>query len=150
MHSDGGVVNPTQKPSYIASELAKAFLAPGSTVVVVGAGAGGSVEGFISAGMNVVAFENDIRQVEALRQIWTGYESAHAEKGDKCFKQKQSGILGHCPTGDGLSGVMIKGYLKSLRDDEIGDTSVQAQQEIDMEEAGFECDTMWPSRRFHR
>lgn len=72
--SNGNSVNAYQKPPYLSRHIVKSWLAPGSTVVVGGVGAGGDVEGLISAGMNVVGFENDLEQCKELLSIWNKYE----------------------------------------------------------------------------
>ena len=78
--ANGQPVNPYQKPPYLARHICKCWLAPGSTVVVGGVGAGGDVEGLISAGMHVVGFENDLEQCKELISIWNRYESDYKEK----------------------------------------------------------------------
>ena len=67
--SNGNSVNAYQKPPYLSRHIVKSWLAPGSTVVVGGVGAGGDVEGLISAGMNVVGFENDLEQCKELLHL---------------------------------------------------------------------------------
>ena len=79
--ANGTPVNVYQKPPYLSRSLVKSWLAPGSTVVVGGVGAGGDVEGLISAGMNVIGFENDLEQCKELISIWSKYESDFKEKG---------------------------------------------------------------------
>ena len=77
--SNGNSVNAYQKPPYLSRHIVKSRLAPGSTVVVAVSG-GGDVEGLISAGMNVVGFENDLEQCKELLSIWNKYESDYKEK----------------------------------------------------------------------
>jgi hypothetical protein len=59
-------LNPCQKPPELAQWLVKNHCNPGSWVLVLGAGAGGEVEGALKAGCNVVAVENDKRQFDGL------------------------------------------------------------------------------------
>ena len=66
---DGVVINPCQKPPEIMKWLCSNHLAPGSTVLVIGAGAGGEVIGAVQACCNVVAVEKDKRQFDALQSI---------------------------------------------------------------------------------
>jgi hypothetical protein len=63
-HRDGtgNIINPYQKPAYLAYNMCKAFAEPYNTVLIVGSGAGGDVEGCVAARMNVIALENDERQ----------------------------------------------------------------------------------------
>ena len=58
------MINPYQKPRYLAHSICKDFCEPNATVVVVGFGAGGDVEGAVAAGMNEVACEEDKAQYE--------------------------------------------------------------------------------------
>ena len=57
--SAGNIVNPYQKPAYLAYNMCKAFCEPHDTIVIVGSGAGGDIEGAVAAKMNVVTFEID-------------------------------------------------------------------------------------------
>jgi hypothetical protein len=75
MNNKGQVVNPYQKPVYLAYSICKAFTEPTSTIVVVGFGAGGDIEGAVAAGMSVVAFEKDKNQYEAVVGIWRAYQT---------------------------------------------------------------------------
>jgi hypothetical protein len=71
----GSIVNPYQKPAYLAYSLCKAFCTPASTILVVGFGAGGDIEGAVAAKMNVIAFEKDSSQYEAVVGIWRAYQA---------------------------------------------------------------------------
>ena len=71
----GKVINPYQKPQYLAYSLCKAFCEPNATVVVVGFGAGGDMEGAVAAGMNVVGFEKDKAQYDAVLGVWRTYQT---------------------------------------------------------------------------
>ena len=67
---DGGTkVNASEKPPGLMSWLCKNYAAPGSTVLILGAGAGGDVLGAIEARCNVVAVERDIKQFNQLKSI---------------------------------------------------------------------------------
>ena len=62
-----------------------------------GVGAGGDVEGLISAGMDVIGFENDLEQCKELVSIWSRYESNFKEKGVLGWvEQEPWGPLGEC------------------------------------------------------
>jgi hypothetical protein len=62
----GNPLNPYEKPSWIARLLSRTFALPGATVLVLGCGVGGEVLGALAAGMNVVALDNDLTQLQAL------------------------------------------------------------------------------------
>ena len=75
-HQDQGkVINPYQKPQYLAYSLCKNFCEPNATVIVVGFGAGGDMEGAVAAGMNVVGFEKDKAQYQAVLGVWRTYQT---------------------------------------------------------------------------
>ena len=64
----GNVANPCQKPSELAAWILGSVCMPGTTVVVVGPGAGGGeVMGAVLKGINVVAIEKDKYQFEQLQ-----------------------------------------------------------------------------------
>lgn len=67
--SDGKVINPCQKPPDIMKWLCQNHLSPGSTLLVVGAGAGGEISGAVQACCNVVAVESDTKQYDALQAV---------------------------------------------------------------------------------
>ena len=63
----GQVVNPSQKPHELAAWLVVSMCIPGSTVLVIGAGAGGGeVLGALSKNCNVVCLENNVTQFDGL------------------------------------------------------------------------------------
>jgi len=64
--SSGNAINVTEKPPELAEFLLGMFCKKGSTVLIVGTGAGGCVKGALRAGYNVVGVENDERQYNAL------------------------------------------------------------------------------------
>jgi hypothetical protein len=63
----GGAINVTEKPPALAKWILGNHCEPGSTVLIVGAGAGGDIVGAVQANLNVVAVEVDRMQFEALR-----------------------------------------------------------------------------------
>ncbi len=66
---DGQVVNPYQKPPELAAWLVSFLCIPGSTVLVIGAGAGGGeVLGALLRGCNVVGIENNKVQYNSLHR----------------------------------------------------------------------------------
>ena len=65
-HSEGGVVNPCQKPPYLAEYFGQHYCQPHSNVVVLGSGAGGDVQGLMNAGLKVHAIEQDQKQAAAM------------------------------------------------------------------------------------
>ena len=104
--ANGSPVNQYQKPPYLARSLAKAWLPPGSTIIVGGVGAGGDVEGLISAGMNVIGFENDSEQTNTISTVWTKYESDFKSTGKFGWSDQEAlGIFGgmHFDTASNLS-----------------------------------------------
>lgn len=68
-NEEGEVINPCQKPPEIIQWLCANHCAPGSNVLVLGAGAGGEVLGAAASCCNVVAVESDGEQFSALRRI---------------------------------------------------------------------------------
>jgi hypothetical protein len=71
---EGKAVNVYEKPEGIGQWFANRYLTPGDTVIVCGAGAGGDVRGYLNAGMNVIAIENDPLQckfLDSFFQTWT-------------------------------------------------------------------------------
>ena len=72
--SAGNIVNPYQKPAYLAYNMCKAFCEPHDTIVIVGSGAGGDIEGAVAAKMNVVAFEIDEKQYRCTEGVWRKYQ----------------------------------------------------------------------------
>jgi hypothetical protein len=92
----GQVINPYQKPQYLAYSICKAWCEPNATVIVVGFGAGGDVEGSVAAGMNVVAFEKDKAQYDAVLGVWRSYMTKFEAKAtlDALFPGAKLGKLG--------------------------------------------------------
>jgi hypothetical protein len=66
--SDGKVLNNTQKSPAVMEKLANAHSKPFGNALVVCAGAGGEVMGFIRARQNVVAVERDLTMFKGLCQ----------------------------------------------------------------------------------
>jgi hypothetical protein len=124
--TNGHPVNQYQKPPYLARSIAKAWLPPGSTVVVGDVGAGGDVEGFISAGMNVIGFENDTEQTTPLAAVWNKYESDFKSHGKFGWSEQEPvGVFGgmHLERGSDLSN--YKSYLQMIaaEDDENAESA---------------------------
>jgi hypothetical protein len=65
-HRDGKIVNPAQKPQALLKAMLDRHMSPGSTVLVLTAGAGGEILGALSHGCNVVACESDEVQYDYL------------------------------------------------------------------------------------
>ena len=59
-------VNRCQKPDYLSEFLGSRYMPHGGTVVVCGSGAGGDVRGFMNRGLNIVAIEQEEKQVTAM------------------------------------------------------------------------------------
>lgn len=66
---DGSPINPTQKPPEVAAWWFKQNCKPGSTVVIIGTGAGGDVLGANMAGCNVIGVEKDETQFHELQKL---------------------------------------------------------------------------------
>ncbi len=64
--SSGNIINVTEKPPELAAFLCGMFCQKGSTILVIGTGAGGCVKGMLQAGFNVVGVENDEKQFNQL------------------------------------------------------------------------------------
>lgn len=71
VHANGQRVNPHEKPAYLTKAIGGMMCAPGSWVLVIGGGAGGSAEGYLDAGLNVVVVESDPVQFEAMKSRFT-------------------------------------------------------------------------------
>jgi hypothetical protein len=61
-YKDNALVNPHEKPEYIAGWLAKRYTLPRDWVIVIGAGAGGDARGYIKSGCHLVLIEQDANQ----------------------------------------------------------------------------------------
>lgn len=68
--NDKQILNPCQKPPELAQWICSNHCSPGSWVLVLGAGAGGEVEGALLAGCNVVAVESDKKQFDVLANAY--------------------------------------------------------------------------------
>ena len=82
----GNIINPTEKPPGLAKWLFESFCPKGSTVLIIGTGAGGCVKGAVLAGMNVIGVENDEKQFRALEcelHAWLALEDKPAPKPKK-------------------------------------------------------------------
>jgi hypothetical protein len=122
-------INPCQKPLYVSELFAKTFCAPNSVALVVGAGAGGDVEGFIKAGVNVIAFESDKRQVDALAAVWTKYESLASAGKNPWPKNPEVGHMGHVPVAGDLPSRLVKPFLTYMESEECQEVKEQLQLE---------------------
>ena len=93
--SGGKPINKTQKPPYVTYLICKAFLDPGSNILVVGSGSGGDVEGAVAAHMNTFAIEKDKKQFDAVVPIWQSYAtSLESVSLDTLFKDVAEGTIG--------------------------------------------------------
>jgi hypothetical protein len=61
-NKDHKVLNETEKPHWFMKAFGRRHWLPTSTIVVIGAGAGGDLLGLIEAGLNVIGIEPDPRQ----------------------------------------------------------------------------------------
>lgn len=64
--SAGNIINVTEKPPGLAEYLLSMWCQKGSTVLIIGTGAGGCVKGALRAGINVIGVENDEIQYHQL------------------------------------------------------------------------------------
>ena len=76
----GNIINVTEKPPLLSSWYFEKWCPRGTWVMVVGAGAGGSVKGALLAGLNVVAVECDPVQFHALRSELVAWMEDMGEK----------------------------------------------------------------------
>ena len=92
------MINPYQKPAYLAYNMCKAFCNPFDEVFILGSGAGGDIEGCVAAGMNVVALEKDARQYAATLAVWRRYqEKLRTADRDLLFASALEGKMGSAP-----------------------------------------------------
>jgi hypothetical protein len=99
-HKDqlNNLINPYQKPAYLAYNMCKAFCNPFDEVYILGSGAGGDIEGCVAAGMNVVALETDARQYTATLAVWRRYqEKLRTVHRDVLFANALEGKMGSAP-----------------------------------------------------
>ena len=85
--SAGNTINRTEKPPGLAKWLLGMWCPKGSTILMVGTGAGGCLKGAIMAGLNVVGVENDetqFRQLYSEMNAWV----ANLEKEKKAVLVK--------------------------------------------------------------
>ena len=85
----GNTINVTEKPPLFSKWYFEKWCPRGSWVMVVGAGAGGSVKGALLAGLNVVAVECDEVQFQALRSELVAWME---DMGEKKKKEKVKSI----------------------------------------------------------
>jgi len=76
----GQPVNVYEKPPWLAEFIGSHYVKPGDTCIVLGAGAGGDVKGLVNLGCDVIAFENDERQIVPLIADLINYEPKGSNK----------------------------------------------------------------------
>ena len=76
-NSEGVVVNPCQKPPYLAEYFGQQYCQPHSNVVVLGSGAGGDVQGLMNSGHKVHAIEQDAKQSTAMMAYLRTYKPSY-------------------------------------------------------------------------
>ena len=76
----GNKVNPAEKPEKLAQHFCKHHIPVGGTILIIGAGAGGSVFGALRAGVNVVAVESDNVQFEMFKRTFLAKQQAEIDK----------------------------------------------------------------------
>ena len=75
-------INPAQKPEALAQHFCHHHIPVGGTILIIGAGAGGSVFGALRSGVNVVAVENDNFQFEMFKRTFLAKQQAEFDKID--------------------------------------------------------------------
>ena len=78
----GNKINPAQKPEALAQHFCQHHIPVGGTILIIGAGAGGSVFGALRSGVNVVAVENDNFQFEMFKRTFLAKQQAEFDKID--------------------------------------------------------------------
>ena len=89
LYSNGDKVNSSQKPPGLNQWLCSMYAKPGSTVLIIGAGAGGDVLGAIDAGCNVVAVERCEKQYQQLQKIIFNKKSEVQQQRENAIKEQQ-------------------------------------------------------------
>jgi hypothetical protein len=82
----GNIINPCEKPPGLGEWLFKTFCPKGSTVLIIGTGAGGDLKGAVLAGMNVIGVENDEKQFKQLQSEMNAWVANLAKE-----KKKEQG-----------------------------------------------------------
>lgn len=78
--ADNKKINPAEKPSALAQHFCEHHIPAGGTILIVGAGAGGSVFGALKSGVNVVALENDEFQFKIFSSTYLAKEQAERDR----------------------------------------------------------------------
>ena len=73
-------VNPAEKPPELAAHFCEHHIPPGGTILIVGAGAGGSVFGALKSGVNVVAVESDEFQFKFFSSTFLAKSQAELDR----------------------------------------------------------------------
>ena len=115
------VINPYQKPPYLAFNLCKTFAAPLDTILVIGFGAGGDIEGASCAGMNVVGIERDKKQYDGTLAVWRSHQQKLSGASDfpTVFPSMTEGRFGSFPVDFDIPIEFIdkvKDYVQHLRE----------------------------------
>lgn len=95
-NSDGNDINVTQKPPEIAEWLVSNHCSPGSTLLIIGPGAGGEVIGACRSGVNVVGVEVDEAMYNGLNFHLNAIVSAQKNtmlKEAKARAKAQKGVI---------------------------------------------------------
>lgn len=105
---DGNRVNPCQKPAGLSKWIVGNHCPPGSTVLIIGAGAGGDVRGALQADVNVVAVESDPRQFDLLHKIaheWRTTEENELRRAAELSLSSQSTSTGSSSSSTSQVGI---------------------------------------------
>lgn len=78
--SENKKVNPAEKPPALAAHFCERHIPAGGTILIVGAGAGGSVFGALQSGVNVVAVESDIFQFKFFASTFLAKSQAEVDR----------------------------------------------------------------------
>lgn len=106
MHPDGHKVNCCQKPPYVMEKICRMYTRPGDNVVVIGSGAGGEVFGALQARCQVVAIDNDARQVDWMGGHLATFDAAEdqrVERDDRRQARAAAQQANAPPSGGGAS-----------------------------------------------
>ena len=78
--ADGKRVNPAEKPPELAQHFCEHHIPAGGTILIIGAGAGGSVFGALRSGVNVVAVESDEFQFNIFPSTYMAKEQVEIDR----------------------------------------------------------------------
>ena len=101
----GAPVNVYEKPPWLSEFIGSHYVKPGDTCIVLGAGAGGDVKGLVNLGCDVIAFENDERQIVPLIADLINYEPKASNK-----VMKMTDIAGHSQKSKKYDDAKKSGY----------------------------------------